>query len=84
MNNVRPCIYWFMGEKGFGLFHCFGKRTRKIGQTDYDGETVAIVENRYGAILEIYTKDIRLLDSERLMKDHYMFFGKEMVGDNNV
>ena len=83
MSDARPCTYWFMGEKDVGLFHCFGKRTRKLGQTDYDGETVAIVENRHGAVLEIATNNIHLLDSERLMKEFYTFVGKEMVGDNN-
>lgn len=80
LKNVRPCTYWFMGKKDVGLFHCFGKATRKLGQKNYDGETVAIVENRHGAVLEISTNNIHLLDSEQQISEFFVF--KE-VGDNN-
>ena len=80
MSDIRPCAYWFMGEKDIGLFHCFGKATRKLGYT-YDGETVAIVENKHGAVLEIATKNIHLLDSEKQMERFFTFKDEEMVGD---
>ena len=69
-----------MGQKDIGLFHCFGKASRKLGQR-YDGETVAIVENRHGAVLEIAPNNIHLLDSERYIDEYFVI--KE-VGDDNA
>lgn len=75
-NNVRPCVFWFMGTRYEGLFHCFGKASRKLGQR-YDGETVAIVENKHGAILEVSTNNIHLLDSKEKIERYFKVMGEE-------
>ena len=65
-NEYRPCTYRFMGKKGVGLFHCFAVVKSKIGHHPREiGETVAVVENEYGVLLDVTTDNIKFLDTKK-------------------
>lgn len=82
-NELRPCTYLFMGKKDFGLFHCFAVIKTRIGHYPKEiGETVALVENRYGRILDVNTNDICFLDTEKQMSKFFKF--KESEGQDNA
>lgn len=77
--KLRPCLV--KGKKH--LFHCWDHRAWTVGESALRGGpsggqcslVMAVVEDEYGQVHEVYPREVRFLDDQ--MKNYY--FG----GENN-
>lgn len=80
--ELRPCL--IKGKKH--LFHCWDHRAWTVGESALRGGhaggqcsmVLAVVEDEYGQVHEVYPRDIRFLDDR--IKEYS--FGGEMDGDS--
>lgn len=80
--RLRPCLV--KGKKH--LFHCWDHRAWTVGESALRGGpaggqcsmVLAVVEDEYGQVHEVYPRDVRFLDDR--IKEYE--FGGEMNGDS--
>lgn len=80
--KLRPCLV--KGKKH--LFYCWDHRAWTVGESVLRGGhaggqcsmVLAVVEDEYGQVHEVYPRDVRFLDDR--IKDYD--FGGEMNGDS--
>lgn len=80
--ELRPCLV--KGKKH--LFHCWDHRAWTVGESALRGGpsggqcsmVLAVVEDEYGQVHEVYPRDVRFLDDRIKEYD----FGGEMDGDS--
>lgn len=80
--ELRPCLV--KGKKH--LFHCWDHRAWTVGESALRGGpsggqcsmVLAVVEDEYGQVHEVYPRDVRFLDDQ--IKEYS--FGGEMDGDS--
>ena len=80
--KLRPCLA--KGKKH--LFHCWDHRAWTVGESALRGGhaggqcsmVLAVVEDEYGQVHEVYPRDVRFLDDR--IKEYE--FGGEMNGDS--
>lgn len=80
--KLRPCLV--KGKKH--LFHCWDHRAWTVGESALRGGpsggqcsmVLAVVEDEYGQVHEVYPRDVRFLDDKIKEYD----FGGEMNGDS--
>lgn len=80
--KLRPCLV--KGKKH--LFHCWDHRAWTVGESALRGGhaggqcsmVLAVVEDEYGQVHEVYPRDVRFLDNQ--IKEYE--FGGEMNGDS--
>lgn len=80
--RLRPCLV--KGKKH--LFHCWDHRAWTVGESALRGGhaggqcsmVLAVVEDEYGQVHEVYPRDVRFLDDQ--IKEYS--FGGEMDGDS--
>lgn len=80
--KLRPCLV--KGKKH--LFHCWDHRAWTVGESALRGGhaggqcsmVLAVVEDEYGQVHEVYPRDVRFLDDQ--IKEYS--FGGEMDGDS--
>lgn len=80
--KLRPCLV--KGKKH--LFHCWDHRAWTVGESALRGGhaggqcsmVLAVVEDKYGQVHEVYPRDVRFLDDQ--IKEYE--FGGEMNGDS--
>lgn len=80
--KLRPCLV--KGKKH--LFHCWDHRAWTVGESALRGGpaggqcsmVLAVVEDEYGQVHEVYPRDVRFLDDRIKEYD----FGGEMDGDS--
>lgn len=80
--KLRPCLV--KGKKH--LFHCWDHRAWTVGESALRGGhaggqcsmVLAVVEDEYGQVHEVYPRDVRFLDDQ--IKEYE--FGGEMNGDS--
>ena len=80
--KLRPCLV--KGKKH--LFHCWDHRAWTVGESALRGGpaggqcsmVLAVVEDEYGQVHEVYPRDVRFLDDQ--IKEY--LFGGEMNGDS--
>lgn len=80
--KLRPCLV--KGKKH--LFHCWDHRAWTVGESALRGGhaggqcsmVLAVVEDEYGQVHEVYPRDVRFLDDQ--IKEYE--FGGEMDGDS--
>lgn len=80
--ELRPCLV--KGKKH--LFHCWDHRAWTVGESALRGgpsggqcsRVLAVVEDEYGQVHEVYPRDVRFLDDRIKEYD----FGGEMDGDS--
>lgn len=80
--KLRPCLV--KGKKH--LFHCWDHRAWTVGESALRGGhaggqcsmVLAVVEDEYGQVHEVYPRDVRFLDDK--IKEYS--FGGEMDGDS--
>lgn len=80
--ELRPCLV--KGKKH--LFHCWDHRAWTVGESALRGGpsggqcsmVLAVVEDEYGQVHEVYPRDVRFLDDQ--IKEYS--FGGEMNGDS--
>lgn len=80
--ELRPCL--IKGKKH--LFHCWDHRAWTVGESALRGGpaggqcsmVLAVVEDEYGQVHEVYPRDVRFLDDRIKEYD----FGGEMDGDS--
>ena len=80
--KLRPCLV--KGKKH--LFHCWNHRAWTVGESALRGGpaggqcsmVLAVVEDEYGQVHEVYPRDVRFLDDRIKEYD----FGGEMDGDS--
>jgi hypothetical protein len=80
--KLRPCLV--KGKKH--LFHCWDHRAWTVGESALRGGhaggqcsmVLAVVEDEYGQVHEVYPRDVRFLDDQ--IKEYS--FGGEMNGDS--
>ena len=80
--KLRPCLV--KGKKH--LFHCWDHRAWTVGESALRGGpsggqcsmVLAVVEDEYGQVHEVYPRDVRFLDDQ--IKEYG--FGGEMNGDS--
>lgn len=80
MPELRPCIFRCRGSKRVGLFHCWAVSNGNDIYYTKKGETVALVENKNGAILEINSNNIYFIDTDKQM----IKFNDYFQGGNNA
>lgn len=80
--KLRPCLV--KGKKH--LFHCWDHRAWTVGESALRGGpsggqcsmVLAVVEDEYGQVHEVYPRDVRFLDDQ--IKEYE--FGGENSGDS--
>lgn len=80
--KLRPCLV--KGKRH--LFHCWDHRAWTVGKSALRGGpsggqcsmVLAVVEDEYGQVHEVYPRDVRFLDDR--IKEYS--FGGEMDGDS--
>ena len=80
--KLRPCLV--KGKRH--LFHCWDHRAWTVGESALRGGhaggqcsmVLAVVEDEYGQVHEVYPRDVRFLDDQ--IKEYE--FGGEMDGDS--
>lgn len=80
--KLRPCLV--KGKKH--LFHCWDHRAWTVGESALRGGhaggqcsmVLAVVEDEYGQVHEVYPRDVRFLDDQ--IKEYS--FGGEINGDS--
>lgn len=80
--RLRPCLV--KGKKH--LFHCWDHRAWTVGESALRGGhsggqcsmVLAVVEDEYGQVHEVYPRDVRFLDDQ--IKEY--IFGGENNGDS--
>lgn len=80
-NELRPCVFLSCGKIVKGLFHCWSISQGDCISHTHKGETVALVENEYGTILERKPNEVWFIDSQKEM-DKFDNLFKERGVDN--
>ena len=88
--KLRPCLV--KGKKH--LFHCWDHRAWTVGESALRGGhaggqcsmVLAVVEDEYGQVHEVYPRDVRFLDDQMKNYDfggEFDDYGQNQVGEDS-